>query len=126
MSKLKMKKLIEDVILSESRKTTISTAQVKEVLTILSDMVVNPNGGDVLTALVKNGERRAKKAVKLVPINEASSKKAVKKGSKKVPRKKVAKKSPTKLNAKKTSKRTKKVSKPLTKKPNAEVSTTLN
>lgn len=63
MSKLTMKKLAEDVTAIEGGKKSLSIAQIKEVLSIVSDMMVGPLAGDVINILVKNGARRLKARV---------------------------------------------------------------
>jgi hypothetical protein len=109
MSKLTMKQLAEDVTAIEGGKKSLSIAQVKEVLAIVSDMVAGPKAGDVMNVLVKNGARRLKAGSK-----KKVTKKVAKKSKKKVSKKKVTVKKKVVAKKATTKKRVRKVvAKPL-------------
>ena len=114
MSKLTMKQLTENVTKLEAGKKEVSIAQVKEILGVVADMIVGPNGEEVVKVLTATGKRRAKAFAKKtsnkkVAKRMGSKKKVAKKVTKKVakkPTKKVAKKAVKKVAKKATPKKT--------------------
>jgi ATP-dependent protease Clp ATPase subunit len=59
-----MKELTMSVMKKEAGKKEVNIAQTKELLSIVSDMLVGKDAGKVLSILIKNGERRAKRKQK--------------------------------------------------------------
>lgn len=103
MSKLTMKQLAEEVTKIEGGKKSLSIAQVKEVLAIVSDLMVCGGDDEVTNVLKANGNRRLAKADRA--LKAGSKKKVTKKASKKKTTKKKVVKKTKKVVAKKTAKK---------------------
>lgn len=58
MKKVTIKQICSWIAESEGKKKELSIAQIKEVVSIISDLSVGPKGGEVINALTSNGIRR--------------------------------------------------------------------
>lgn len=61
MKKINMNTIAQMVSQLEGGKKELNIAEIKEVLAAVSDLAVGPTGGEVMSAILNNGIRRANK-----------------------------------------------------------------
>lgn len=61
---MNIKKLATEIARAEGKKTEARIGEIREILSIISDLVVGKEGADVLLALSENGKRRASRKAK--------------------------------------------------------------
>jgi hypothetical protein len=61
---MKIKTIVQHLWVSEGKRIKVSIANMREIVGLLSDMMLKPGGADVMQALIKNGQRRAAKKKK--------------------------------------------------------------
>jgi hypothetical protein len=55
---MSMKEIARAIWVLEGKKQKTSIANVREILSVLSDLMMQPNGADVMAVLIANGKRR--------------------------------------------------------------------
>jgi hypothetical protein len=59
-----MKEITNYVCEKEAGKKEVSIGQIKEILSVLTDLFAKPEGEQVIGTMIKNGKRRAKRRLK--------------------------------------------------------------
>lgn len=61
---MSIKEIVQHLWTMEGKRIKVSIADMREIVGLLSDLMIKPGGADVMQALIQNGQKRAEKKKK--------------------------------------------------------------